>query len=171
MKRYLFHFICYYAAWLSSILFAQKGHPWGGPIVICLITMIQLAFLYKKVNWKIIPFTLIVTTLGFTIDSWLIVTNHINLLANPFKPLSSPWMIGLWINFSIIFYDCLNKYFQHYLVFALLALIGFPIAYYAGVAFRAATLPLGHMTLLYLALTWAVILPIVCYCFHLWQKN
>lgn len=165
--RYLFHFFCYYIAWLSSILFAKNSHPWGGPIVISIIIIVQfLALKSRNSDKKIIYFTLCFTITGFLIDTIFVYCNYIHFLANPLKPFSSPWMIGLWINFSIIFYDCCFKYFKHIFILGILSLFGFPAAYYAGIALKAATLPNGSLPLVTIGLIWGILLPSICYLFY-----
>lgn len=165
-QRYFFHFICYYTAWFLSILFAKNNLFWGGPLVVSVITLVQALVLYKKTPRFILPFTIILTATGFLIDTCLIYTNQMNLLANPFAPFSSPWMIGLWVNFSIIFYDTCHNYFKHSIILAILSLFGFPLAYFAGTKLGAATLPQGYITLLYIGLTWMILLPSISYIFY-----
>lgn len=165
--RYIFHFLCYYVAWFSSILFARNGQPWPGPIIIAIITLAQYLLLKSRYSdKKIIYFTLLLTVTGFILDSIFVYFNYMNLMANPLKPFSSPWMIGLWVNFSIIFYDCCHQYFKHFLILGSLSLFGFPIAYYTGIALNAAQLPNGLLPLVILGLLWGVLLPSICYLFY-----
>lgn len=166
VARYIFHCLCYYCAWLSTIYFAKHNNPWGGPITIAIITLIQVIALYKKTPKPIIQFTATLTIIGFLIDSTFSYMHLITLMANPFYPLSAPWMIGLWINFGIIFYDCSHQYFKYYFPLLALSLFGFPLAYFTGSALGAAKISNPSQTLTILGLVWAIILPTICYYFY-----
>lgn len=168
-NKVIFHLICYYLSWFSCILFASYNNPYGGPLVVLLITILQIIFLKNKVSSKILFFSPVLVSTGFIIDSILVYYNFIDLKANPFIPLSSPWMIALWVNFSIIFFDCFYNYFNKYLIWFFLSFFGFPLAYLSGVYFDAAYLPKGDIAYLILGVTWAFIMPLICYVFR--DKN
>lgn len=169
---YLFHTVSYYIAWFATIFSARNENPWGGPIVVVFITILQWFFLRKKVYFKhLVYFTLTLSGLGFIIDSIAIQQKLLTLAANPLSPFSSPWMIGIWVNFAVIFYDCARTYFKHYIIIGLLALLGFPVAYFAGAKLQAASLPHHSVFLIYLGVIWGILLPIICYSFYILERN
>lgn len=109
-------------------------------------------------------FIVLLTVIGFIVDSGFASLNLINFNANPFNPaLCPPWMIGMWINFAIILYAHLFKYFTRYLWFTIASLLGFPLAYFIGVRMGAATLPPGNTSLVVVGITWGILFPLELY--------
>ena len=69
----------------------------------------------------------------------------------------------MWINFAIILYAHLFKYFTRYLWFTIASLLGFPLAYFIGVRMGAATLPPGNISLVVVGITWGIVVPLELY--------
>ena len=175
MLRIVFHIICYYIVWFTCILSASHYYYWLGFFTSIFFTSIQY-LIQVKANQSRHLLILIgwLTLIGFAIDSLFAKYNLLAFQANPFHSnLSPPWMTALWINFSIILYACLKKYFLKYKILAFLSLLGFPLAYYAGVGFGAASLPNGYIGLLIIGITWSIALPSILYLYEklLWRHN
>ena len=175
MLKIFFHLICYYVVWFTCILSASHGYYWLGFITSVFFTSIQYV-IQRKANQSRHLLMLIgcLTVVGFSIDSLFAKCDLLAFKANPFhNNLSPPWMIALWINFSIILYAYLKKYFLKYKLLALLSLFGFPLAYYAGVSLGAASLPNGYIGLVFIGITWSIALPTMLYLYEKlpWRKN
>ncbi len=165
MLRKLFHIISYYIVWFTCVLSAAHHYYWIGIIISITITSIQY-YWQKSIQQAshLLLLIVIITTAGFCVDSLLVTLNLISFKANPFCIyLSPPWMIGLWINFSIILYVFLKRYFLHYGLLSLFSLFGFPFAYAAGIYLGAASLPKGDIALLLIGVIWATLLPTLLY--------
>ena len=175
MKHIIFHTVFYYIAWFGCLLSAAYDYYWLGIMIALIILMPQYYWQYKKRETKNLWIFIITLTLfGFIIDSCFLQLNLITFNANPFSfQLSPPWMIGIWLNFSVVLYGCLKKYFKNYWLFFILSLIGFPVAYLAGVKLGAATLPSGMTGLLIISITLAILLPLITYSYEklLWNDN
>jgi hypothetical protein len=173
MKRYQLpcNILCYYAVWFSCVLSAAQHMDWLGVTIALVITLVQCPCFYSQPYYKgLACFMLLLTTLGFIIDSGLSLFGCIQFHANPWPvALAPPWIIGLWLNFSFILYVHLKAYFHYFLPLFFLSLVGFPLAYCAGVKLSAASLPLGYVGLAILGCTWAVCFPSVLYFASKWQ--
>ena len=125
----------------------------------------QYYWQYKiKQSYHLLNLIIFVTATGFIVDSLFAAFKIILFRANPFFSFfSPPWMIALWTNFSIILYVFFNKYFLRCRLMFLLSLIGFPLAYAAGVGLGAASLLKGYISLFIIAITWAFVLPALLY--------
>lgn len=145
-------------------MLASSNRPWYALILAIGISAIQLYFLCdvsQVPGWK--KFFLCMTFIGFSVDSLFSFSSFIRFVSNPWQPfLAPPWILGLWINFSVlcIGLDSLLKQMRHYLW--LIALLGFPVAYLAGVAYKVAIFPLGLPSSIVLGLVWMLLFPLVC---------
>lgn len=161
VRDYIFFIITYYLAWFASVLSAAHEYVWLGFIVTLIITAIQIAWLkYFQSIKNLFSMMLIFTVVGFIADSTMSLTGFIKYHANPW-PLAAPWILGLWINFGVIYYACLEKWFNRYLLMAILALFGFPLAYIAGVKLGAATFHYGDISSIVIGIAWAIALPLI----------
>ncbi|CAM2760080.1 DUF2878 domain-containing protein [Legionella worsleiensis] len=160
----LFIIITYYIVWFGSLILAAHQHPWMALLLSLIISGIQLYFwcdLPKVKHPQYFIFSL--SFVGFLCDSLFNLTSLISFQANPFAPyFAPPWMLGLWVNFSVLcigLADMLSQ-LRSYLWF--FALIGFPVAYLGGAGFHVAQFPQGFISLVILGCTWMVLFPMVC---------
>ncbi len=167
MRKLFFDLVAYYSVWFACVLGAAHGHAWSGLLISIAITALQ-TYVHTQTQaapllWRFIG---LMTVCGFIVDSLAVQLNWIALAANPLAfHCSAPWMVGLWLNFSFILYAYLRQHFLNYRLFAVLSLLGFPVAYYAGTALGAATLPHGLPGLLAIGVSWSFICPSVLYVF------
>lgn len=167
MLKLLLNITAYYLAWFACIISASQQKPWHGLIVSLVITLIQLFFYIREHKAShIIKFMACLSVIGFSIDCIMYKLKFIGFSANPFSPyLAPPWLIGLWLSFAFILFAFSRKYFQYVRSFMIMAFFGFPLSYYAGINFGAANLPNGKLSLLILAIIWAITLPLILYYF------
>ncbi len=161
--NYCFHFVAYNIAWSSSVYSAAKGYPWLGLIVTTFITILQISWLkLNQYNTKhLFTFIFYLSIIGCIGDSLLVYYNFIIFVSNPFPfPLTAPFMIGIWINFSVLFYATLQSLIVRPFILGILSFFGFMMAYFFGASMEAVMLVQGTKTLLYLSLTWGVVLPL-----------
>lgn len=164
--HYLFHFIAYYVAWFSCITLAARGFAWFSALVVIVCVLLQIIWQYKiqhhtKGLWYLLGLMVGVSTL---IDSILIFNGIIIFAANPFAPYAtSPWMIAIWISFTVFLYATLDKLFSHPMVLALLSFPGFAIAYAVGATMGAAFFPYGYKTCFLIGAIWSILFPLIAY--------
>ena len=154
----------YYIVWFGSLILAANNFAWLPLLLSLSISSLQLFFwcdLSKVKNWKLFMFSL--SCLGFLIDSIFTATSLIHFQPNPFYPyVAPPWILGLWINFSVLCISLVEMLNLLHRFLWLLALIGFPAAYLGGVGFHVAIFHLGTTSSIILGLIWMVLFPILC---------
>ncbi len=160
--HYIFHGLIYYIAWTLCILLAAHGIAWTNTIIVLILVSIQYYWQYH-INHRyqgLNKLVIILSTLGTLSDSILLHLNIINFSANPFAPyMTPPWMIALWINFSIVLYSTLSHLFTHIYLLSALSFFGFSLAYIAGVKMGAASFPSGYFSAAWIGLIWMILLP------------
>ncbi len=105
---------------------------------------------------------------GFIVDSLLIYFHVLLFRANPFYfPLSPPWMIALWINFSMTLYACFLKFLKNTLVLSMLFFTGFAFSYYAGIQLGAGIFLGGNAFCLLVGAIWGILLPLILRYYYL----
>jgi hypothetical protein len=165
--HYLIHTAAYYFAWFIGIFFAAQGRPWLSSFVILTCVSLQLywQFLTKQSLARLGYLVLIIVTLSTFIDSLMIYHGIVVYSANPFAPyFTSPWMISLWISFSVVLFTTLSILFDHLATLGVLSLIGFFFAFRIGATLGAASFPYGiNMTCLFIGFVWSLLLPICVY--------
>lgn len=167
--HYLFHSIAYYLAWFSCIALAARGFPWLSSLIVIACVLIQIYWQYRiKHNtqglWSLLGLIVCISTL---IDSLLIYNGVIVLAANPFSPyFTSPWMIAIWISFTVVLYATMSQLFNHLIVLGLLSFFGFASAYAVGGKMGAAFFPYGYKTCYLIGAIWLILLPCAVYCYQ-----
>jgi hypothetical protein len=152
--------VAFQIGWFAAVLGAAHGAPWLGVLVVPLVLGLHLAL---SPDWR--PELAIAASagaIGFVFDTALVAMGVFSpvffLLA---APLSPPWMVMLWINFSTTLNRSLGSLRGRYILAAILGAVGGPAAYYSGARLGAMTvLPTGAQ-LLVLAAAWAVAVPLL----------
>ena len=166
--HYLFHSIAYYVAWFSCLTLAAHGYAWFSSFVVIVCVSLQIFWQYKIQHttrglWYLIGLVVFFSTL---IDSLLISTGVIRYAANPFAPyVTSPWMITIWISFTVILYATLAKLFDRLTLLGLLSFAGFASAYAIGAKMGAAFFPYGYKTSFFIGAIWLILLPFIVHCY------
>ena len=147
--HYLFHSIAYYVAWFSCIKLAALGYAWLSSFIVIVCVLLQIYWQHKIQHntrglWYLLGLVVFISTL---IDSLLIFSGVIIFAANPFAPyFTSPWMIAIWISFTVSLYTTLYRLFNHLTLLGLLSFTGFAVAYGIGAKMGAAFFPYGYKT-------------------------
>lgn len=161
----LLFFIGYYITWSVSIYSAAHHWVWFGFSLTVIISLAELYWLKRRYPVRyLIRFVVGLTFIGCSVDSLLSLSGFITFNAIPWRyALAPPWIIGLWINFSIVYFAFMRHYFLYYKSLAACALIGFPLAYSIGAKFGAAHFTYSLKSSLLIGLIWAILIPIVNY--------
>lgn len=160
MLRTAINVIAFQAGWFAAVLGAAHDMAWFG---ICSIPAILGLHLILSPDWKpelLLAFTAAV--IGFVFDTLLIVagifTPVFYLLPPPFSP---PWMVLLWVNFSITLNVSLVRLHGRYRLGALLGAVGGPVAYLSGAKLGAMTEIPDMKSLFVLSAAWAAAVPVL----------
>jgi hypothetical protein len=95
-------------------------------------------------------------------DSVLIATGAVVLAANPWGPLSPPWMIALWAHFATATAGPLGRLAGRWWLAAAVGAVAGPLAYWAGGRLGALDWPRGLLVgVVAVAPLWALAVPLV----------
>lgn len=157
----LFYVITYYLVWFAAIFSAAAGYYWLGFIVASLISAWQWWWLRQQVTARHLGLLVLLFLLaGFVVDSTMSYCGFFIFYANPWQ-LAPPWIIGLWLNFGIVYYATLKHCFSQFRLLSLLALFGFPLAYVAGARLGAGEFVYGYASSVLIGAIWAILLPLI----------
>lgn len=165
VRHYCIHFLAYQLVWLQAIFLAASGYRWLPLLIAIVIVNIQLAWQQKidPVSPTIFRFVFLFLAGGFVGDSILQLLGFIRFNGSLWG-LTAPFVLGIWLGFAVTFFCTLMKWRKRYFLLAILSLIGFPLAYGAGVALGAATF--GPWGLLAVTGLWTALFPTI-----LWLYN
>lgn len=167
--HYLFHTLLYNIAWFSCLTLAAYGYAWASFLTTMTCVFIQIVWQYEtKHHLKGLGFLIAIVVLISTIaDSLLVLNKMIVFAANPFAPyVTAPWMISIWISFTVFLYTTLYKLFNHLIVLGVLAFAGFTAAYGVGAKMGAAFFPYGYSTSFIVGAIWLIFLPGIAYVYN-----
>jgi hypothetical protein len=167
MKK-IIHVLAYYIVWFGCLFFAKANYPWAGLSLSVTISLFQIGLLFlTKDIVRLAYFLLMFALIGYAIDTFLSISQLIYFAANPWEGyLAPPWILGLWLNFSIlcfVFRDVLNRVSKF---FPIIAFIGFPLAYGGGVTLGVAVFSKGIVSALLLGAIWMIVFPFLFYFCH-----
>lgn len=168
--HYLFHSIVYYVAWFAGITLAARGYAWLSSFIVLISVCLQIYWQYKiQHTTDGIGYLLgMVVGVSTLIDSLLVSNGIIIFTANPWAPyFTSPWMITLWISFTVILYATLHRLFYHLTLLGLVSFAGFVIAYAMGEKMGAVFFPYGYKTCFLIGAIWLIGIPFIVY----WYKK
>ncbi|MGE3318923.1 MAG: DUF2878 domain-containing protein [Candidatus Berkiella sp.] len=156
------HFLAYNATWFACVFSAIKGYAWVGLSVALVITLLQFIWQHTVAHRtrNLLCFLIYLTIIGFVGDSLMSFLGIISFSANPFSlAVSPPYMLGIWINFAMLFYVLLNKLIYQPTILVLLSFVGFAGAYQVGAKMGVATINGGLHSVIGIGLFWAVLFP------------
>jgi len=157
MKHKLINFILFQSIWFILILAAAHESFYG--LVIGLL-LILVQYWHGKLIAPDFKLILAAILVGFAHDTSLNYFKFIQYNID-FNTFYSPvWIIGLWISFTLTINHSLSWLGNRKLLQMIFGLIGGPLAYIAGEKLGA-ILMINNMTLYVLALSWAVITPLL----------
>ena len=164
--HFIFHYVCYYAAWVLGVLYAIAGDGWKAAGIVLLISSLQVIW-QQKVEQRtqgLLLMVFIFTLVGFIVDSACLRAGIIFLYDNPWMPYWSPaWMMSLWMSFAVTYYAVMQRLWGRYWLTGFLAFFAVPLAYYAGIRLGVGLLPLGNLSLILYGAIWALLLPLCDY--------
>ncbi len=156
MKRFILNVIGFNAGWLSCVL----APVWVGVLVVAVVVAVNLRL---DPHWRRTARRVaIVAGLGAILDTGLLL---VGILGYPgdgiVPPLFVPWIIALWVNFSMTLPVSFRWLARRPILSAVLGAFGGSTTYYAGA--RLGDLSLGEplwLAMLVLAVEWAIVMPL-----------
>ena len=114
--HYLIHTAAYYVAWFACITLAARRYAWISSLIVVACVLLQLYWEHQtgrtlKGLWLLLAIVVSISTL---FDSTIVYKGIVIYAANPFSPyFTSPWMITIWISFTVVLYVTLSSLFAH----------------------------------------------------------
>jgi len=167
-KSWLGQVISNYLVWFVSVCSAARGDIAVGFVIALFLSLLQAGFFLRHHRGQadqLLRFVLGLTMIGLCVDTLWLRLGVVRFNANPFMAYAPLWMWGIWLNFSVTIFCCLQSWFRRYRWLVPLALAGFAAAYYSGSALGAAILPHGLISLSLIAAGYAVLVPLFLWWF------
>jgi len=169
MIRPAYNFLASEAGWFACVLGAANGIPWFGPLVVLVLIYIHLR-LVKRPGAEV-RLMLAAVAMGLIADSSLVASGLVSYPGGTWIPGLAPyWILAMWAVFSTTLNSSL-KWLQGRLrlSFVLGAVFG-PLAYLAGEELGAIRLEAPILSIIVLAVIWAVSLPLLVILASRWDS-
>ncbi len=164
MNRLLVNFVCFEALWLLVIVTAAQGRAVLG---IAMSALWWAVHLWRSAHrQREMQVMMVAAALGAVLDSLLVLAGQMSFPAPAhFGPLTTSWMVVLWINLAATLNGCLRWLRGRLWLTAALGAVSAPLAYYSGMQLGAIQLaaPLPQ-SLGMIALVWLGALPLLVGC-------
>jgi len=161
MRHPIVNFVLFQICWLANCVGAASGWPQLGPLVTAAWIALHLTALAEdrsSETWILLA----AAAFGYAADSLLVLLGFIEF--PPQARLGGPstlWMVALWVGFAATLRHALGWLAGRYLLGILLGAVGGPLAYRAGEALGATTVPDSFSGLLAVSVEWAIAVPML----------
>jgi hypothetical protein len=158
--RIAMNVVAYQCAWLACVLSAAALRPAIGIAVAAAVVLWHLHTASRP--RRELGLIVVAALLGATFESLLVAGGLVTMPGTLlFASVTPVWMVALWAAFATTLNVSLRALRSRYLLSALLAGIGAPLAYYAGARMGALQWTDEASALLMIALGWAVLTPLL----------
>jgi hypothetical protein len=160
MLRLVTNVAVYQCVWFACVLSAAANRPWIGIAAAAAAVLLHLYL--APAPRRELPLILLAIVAGAAFESLLVASGWVRsspaLLFGSVMPV---WMVALWAAFATTLNVSLRALRRRYLLTAVIAAVGAPLAYQAGVALGALQWVQATPALLLVAAGWAVLLPLL----------
>ena len=159
VRHPLGNFVLFQFCWLANCLGAASGWPQLGPLITAAWIALHLGAMDEdrsSETWILLT----AAAFGYAADSLLVLLGFIEF--PPQARLGAPstlWMVALWIGFAATLRHALRWLAGRYLLGLLFGAAGGPLAYLAGEALGAISIPDTFSGLLAVSVEWAIAMP------------
>ena len=152
----------YQVGWFCCVLGTAWGFPIAGALSGLSLAGLHLLLSVSRKNEALLM--LAACLLGILVDSVQQALGLFTFTRDPTWPLWLPlWVFVIWAQFATLFHYGLHWLSGRYLLAAMLGLVGGPLAYWAGIRMGAASFGDNPpLTLVTLAMVWAMVMPLLC---------
>lgn len=151
--------ISYYLVWFAALYLVMLQKPWLGLLTIILVSVIQ-AVVYRRrfLHLSYLRVIALWTLVGFLLDCLAQLVGLVRFDGAWYYPIV-PWMLGMWGNFGLVCLISRTRLYQLGRLLRPIAVLGFPLAYAAGIRMGAAHTDVFWLYMGYLAFFGGVIFP------------
>ena len=158
----LINIVLFQIGWLSCVLGASEGKPFLGPICVLIIVLLHLALAQSRINeLKMITQ---VTVIGAMWESLMITTGLLTYLNGMIFEYFPPyWIIAMWFLFATTLNVSLRWLHHRMGLASVMGLIFGPTTYYAGAKLGGVSFTDPTVSIIVVAISWAILLPIIVF--------
>ncbi|WP_442508541.1 DUF2878 domain-containing protein [Novipirellula sp. SH528] len=162
MPQYV-NFLLYQTGWFAIVVSAAHSKPWWGITIAMSLVAVHMLLTSERTNQA--KMLLIATGVGLVVDSTLLGLEVYHFPNESAIGMLPPlWMSALWIQFATTFRYCLKWLSGRYVLSALLAFVGAPLAFAGGENIGAVSFYSPRLSnLLVLGSLWAIAIPLLIY--------
>jgi Protein of unknown function (DUF2878) len=158
--RLVINVVAYQCAWFAGVLGAAAQRPaMGVAVAVAVVSWHLYTATTPRHELRLVA---IATLVGAAFESLLVASGWIHigpeLLLGSFTPL---WMVAVWAAFATTLNVSLRALRPRYVLSALLAAVGAPLAYAAGARLGALQWVDEMPALVAIAVGWAVLMPLL----------
>lgn len=158
--RVLLNFVLFQIGWFACVLSAAAGTPLVGVGVAAVIIAIHLVMVKQKQHEIILIISAMM--IGLVWDSFLVWRNWIDYPSGMMVANIAPhWIVVMWGLFATTLNVSLAWLKQKLALAAMLGAVAGPLAYYAGYKLNALQFNDMNVTLIALAIGWALFTPLL----------
>lgn len=160
LHRSLADFALLQVGWFAAVLGGADGIAWLGPVTAVLFIAIHVRWVVPT-HWRRdeLRNVLVWGVIGCVLDVGQTALGVLRFDAPSWPILGMPaWLASLWFLFPICFNTCFAWMHRRLAVAALLAFVGAPLSYQAGVALGALAVE-ETLAFASLGIAWAIYLP------------
>lgn len=158
--RLVLNLAVYQCAWFASVLSAAAHRPYIGIAVAAAAVLLHLWVAPSP--RRELPLIALAVLAGGLFESLLVASGWVraspSLLVGSVLPL---WMVALWAAFATTLNVSLRSLRHRYLLSAVIAAVGAPLAYEAGATLGALQWVEATPALILVAVGWAVLMPLL----------
>lgn len=152
--------IAYQCAWFACVLGMAQQRPLLGLSVAVATVLIHL--LAARAPRRELVLVGVALATGLAFESGLVASGWVRMQSPPYQAGGLPWLlVVLWGAFATTLNVALRTIRHRYLVCAVLAAVGAPLAYAAGARLGAIEWVAALPALLVISIGWAVLLPML----------
>jgi len=162
VNRTLVNFIAFQLGWFSCVLSAAKGLPWLGLIVVCLVVALHIRSSDKpRHEWQLL---ILAVMSGLVFDSLLVSGGLVRYPSGMlFSNMAPYWILAMWALFATTL-NVSMAWLKNSLVLAsVMGAVFGPLSYLAGQRLGAIELLDTRVSMMALAVIWALVMPMLIY--------
>jgi hypothetical protein len=159
LRHQVINFVAFQLGWFACVLSAANNSPLTG--IACAIVILGLHFfLSTQVRRDLILIT-VIALIGSSWDSLLTWQQLMQFSSGQYHHNLAPaWITAMWLIFATTINVSLRWLYRRYLLAALLGAIAGPLAYQAGSALGAVSLPQPLVSMIVMSIGWALMMPL-----------
>ncbi len=158
----IINFVGFQVAWFTCVLMAAKNQPMNGIAVALVVAAVHLYLVDNRL--RALTLLVIITLIGSTWDSLLTSQKILVFSSGILSPNLAPtWIIAMWLSFATTLSVSLRWLYKRYVLAFVLGTISGPLAYQAGAALGAVSIPDNMTANIFLAFGWGLLMPLLVF--------